>query len=434
MSDDLEPTRAFSIEVVRTLKQAGFQALWAGGCVRDLMLGKPSKDFDVATNAAPDQVRDLFGHDRTLPIGAAFGVITVLGGKRRGQIEVATFRTDVGYSDGRRPDAVHFSSAEEDAQRRDFTINGMFYDPVERQVLDYVGGRRDLKHRLVRSIGNPFLRFEEDKLRMLRAVRFSSTFGFEMQLATWHAIRAFAQHIHVVSAERIAAEMRRMLAHENRATAVLMLRDLTLLRELLPELEPTVGHAPRWNEMQRSLEELDLPDFRAALALLLRFACARSVATGKGQGAVQPAAEICRRWKLTNEETKTLQWLIRHEATIRRADQIPWPQLQRLLIEEPAPLLLAVARAVVAAKGESTAGVDHAAERLAWPSDRLNPPPLLTGSDLIQAGLKPGPQFQQLLEATRDEQLEGRLSTPEEALAFAKSSTLSPTFARKGLG
>lgn len=422
MSMNLEATRTFSIEIIQTLQAAGFQALWAGGCVRDLLLGKPSKDFDVATNATPDQVRDVFGHDRTLPIGASFGVITVQGGKRRGQVEVATFRTDLGYSDGRRPDDVRFSSAEEDAQRRDFTINGMFYDPIHKKVLDYVGGQRDLKNRLVRSIGNPYKRFEEDKLRMLRAVRFSSTFAFDLEMQTQHAVREYASHIHVVSAERIAAEMRRMLTDDHRMIAVRMLRDLTLLHEILPEADSTVGHALRWSETYHSLERLTVGDFRVAMALLLKYACQDSLLNGKPLKPIYPADEVCRRWKLTNDEAKIIQWLLRHEHTIRHADQVAWPKLQRLLIADPAPLLIAMGYAVQRARDNSTVGVEHAESCLSLPEEELNPDPLLSGSDLIKAGFKPGPQFHRVLETIRDEQLEKRLNTTDEALAFAKAN------------
>lgn len=422
MSSQLEATRAFSIEIIQKLKSSGFQALWAGGCVRDLLLGKPSKDFDVATDATPDEVRDVFGHDRTLPIGASFGVITVQGGKRRGQVEVATFRTDLGYSDGRRPDSVRFSSAEEDALRRDFTINGMFYDPIEEQILDYVGGKRDLRNKLVRSIGNPFERFEEDKLRMLRAVRFSSTFAFDLELQTQRAIREYASHIHVVSAERIAAEMRRMMADPHRMIAVRMLRDLTLLDEILPELGTVVGHARRWSETYHSLERLDCSDFRVAMALLLRYACRFSVLSEEPFKPIFPANEIANRWKLTNDESKTIQWLLRHELTIREADRVAWPKLQRLLIADAAPLLIAFGKAIQLASDGSTAGVDFAESRLSLPEEELNPDPLLSGGDLIKAGFKPGPKFQQVLEAIRDEQLEKRLHTTEQALAFAQNN------------
>lgn len=420
MTADLAANRAFSIEIIHALKKEGFQALWAGGCVRDLLLGRKSKDFDVATDATPDQVREVFGHGRTLPIGASFGVITVQGGKRRGQVEVATFRADLGYSDGRRPDQVRFTSAQEDALRRDFTINGMFYDPIEEKVLDFVGGQRDLKNRLVRSIGNAHLRFEEDKLRMLRAVRFSSTFDFVLELQTQRAIRQYAEHIHVVSAERIAAEMRRIMSDPHRMIGLRMLRDLSLLDEILPELGPVVGHALRWSQTYRSLEKLAVPDFRVAMALLFRYACHRDVVQGQPHKPIQPAADICLRWKLTNDETKTIQWLLRHEDAIRAADQVAWPKLQRLLVEDNAPLLIATGKAIQEASGGGLAGIDHAEACLSLPEEDLNPDPILTGNDLIQAGMKPGPQFQRVLEAVRDEQLEKRIATKQEALQFAK--------------
>src|SRR4249920_3694792 len=171
--------RAFALEIAQKLRAAGFESLWAGGCVRDELLGIPPKDYDVATNATPDQIRDLFGHRRTLPIGAAFGVVTVLGPRHAGQIDVATFRSDATYSDGRHPDSVKFTSAEQDAERRDFTINGLFYDPVGGEVVDYVGGQQDLAGRVIRAIGDARLRLAEDKLRMLRAVRFAAAFEFE---------------------------------------------------------------------------------------------------------------------------------------------------------------------------------------------------------------------------------------------------------------
>jgi len=414
------PTCEFSISVIQTLKAAGFQALWAGGCVRDMLLGKTPKDFDVATNALPDQVRDLFGHERTLAVGASFGVITVLGGKTRGQIEVATFRSDAEYSDGRRPDSVRYTDAEEDSQRRDFTINGMFYDPIERRVLDFVGGRRDLSAGLVRSIGNPFTRFFEDKLRMLRAVRFTSTLQFELQLQTYRAIRAYADHISVVSAERIAAELRRMLADSNRPQAVRMLRDLNLMAQLFPELDATVGHAVWWSETANSLQLLSIEDFSAAMACLFRQSCAASLERVSDRRPLQPVSKICARLKLTNQETKSIQWLIRNERIIRAAHSVAWPQLQRLLTHEDSVALCSVARAVQLAKHEESSGINRADRCLQLPAEQLNPPPLVTGRDLIEAGFRPGPKFQTLLEAIRDEQLEGRVSSMQTALEFAR--------------
>src|SRR3954462_14353308 len=203
--------RDFALEIAQKLRDAGFEALWAGGCVRDESLGLTPKDYDVATSATPDQIRDLFGRRRTLPIGASFGVITVLGPRHAGQIEVATFRTDAAYSDGRHPDSVTFTTAEHDAQRRDFTINGLFFDPISNEVVDYVNGQEDLKRRTIRAIGDPRLRLSEDKLRMLRAVRFAASFDFSIDLDTLQAIQKMAPEINTVSAERIGSEIRRML-------------------------------------------------------------------------------------------------------------------------------------------------------------------------------------------------------------------------------
>src|SRR2546421_7584616 len=201
--------REFAIDVVRRLQEAGHQALWAGGCVRDELLGLVPKDYDVATSARPDEVRRLFR--RTVAVGASFGVVNVLGPRDADaplQVEVATFRSDVGYSDGRRPDQVVFSSDREDALRRDFTINGMFFDPLAGKLIDYVGGQADLKARVLRAIGDPAVRFTEDKLRLLRAVRFATRFDLTLDAATANAVRAMAPEITVVSAERIAKELR----------------------------------------------------------------------------------------------------------------------------------------------------------------------------------------------------------------------------------
>ena len=205
-------SREFAIQVVSTLQSAGHEALFAGGCVRDRLVGRTPKDFDVATSAVPETVREIFGKKKTLAIGASFGVITVIGPKGADPIEIATFRRDGGYSDGRRPDGVEYTDAREDALRRDFTINGMFFDPIKEEVIDYVGGKADLEAKQIRAIGDPNQRIEEDKLRMLRGVRFASTFGFELEPVTLKAIQEHAKEIDVVSGERIGAEMRRMLA------------------------------------------------------------------------------------------------------------------------------------------------------------------------------------------------------------------------------
>ncbi|UUO05771.1 CCA tRNA nucleotidyltransferase [Blastopirellula sp. J2-11] len=413
--------RDFSIEVVRTLKAHGHQALWAGGCVRDMLLGRDPQDFDVATDAPPERVRQIFGEKRTLAIGAAFGVITVQGGKKRGQIEVATFRQDVGYSDGRRPDEVRYTSAEEDAKRRDFTINGIFYDPDSAAIYDFVGGQIDLRDRLVRAIGDPNQRFDEDKLRMLRAIRFSSTFQFDLEMNTMRAIQRHARNIAVVSAERIAVEMRKMLCSPRRVDAVVLLRDSWLFPAVLPEIISVIDHAPRWTETLRTLRYLRGNDFATALAALLRFSAARELATGDPRKPIPQLAKVCQRWKLTNDETKDVQWLLRQVNVLQTAKDQPWPRLQRVLVDPRIRKLIDLAAAINDARMESPAHLDFVRERLGWSVERLNPLPVATGDDLIRAGLKPGRHFQGLLESIRDAQLLGEITTLDEALELARN-------------
>jgi tRNA nucleotidyltransferase/poly(A) polymerase len=402
---DAARQRAFALEIAQKLRAAGFEALWAGGCVRDQLLGITPKDYDVATSATPDQIRDLFGHRRTLAIGAAFGVVTVLGPRVAGQIEVATFRSDAHYSDGRHPDSVTFTNAERDAQRRDFTINGLFYDPIAQEVVDYVDGQQDLERRTIRAIGNPRLRLNEDKLRMLRAVRFAATFGFEIEPATLAAIQEMAPDITTVSAERIGMEIRRMLLDANRATALKLLRDSNLLPSVLPELA-TLSPAD-FDETARILAALSAPALPLAFAALLVVPPVPS--------PQPPAPNIGRRLRYTNKEIDRAAWLLANRPTIAKAAELPWPRLQRLLTHEGTDELIALHEAIA---GSHDAALAFCRERLSWPSERLNPPPLVDGSDLIRHGLNPGPEFSDLLEQTRDAQLNGEIHTHDEALAL----------------
>jgi poly(A) polymerase len=400
--------REFALEVAQKLRGAGFESLWAGGCVRDELLGIPPKDYDVATNATPDQIRDLFGHRRTLPIGAAFGVVTVLGPRTAGQIEVATFRTDATYSDGRHPDAVHFTTAEHDAERRDFTINGLFYDPIADRVIDYVNGQQDLQLRTIRAIGDAQQRLTEDKLRLLRAVRFAATFNFQIEPATFAAIQSMAAEITSVSPERIGMEIRRMLLGPNRARALALLRDTQLLTHVLPELSTMPQSA--FDKISRTLELLQQPTLPVTLAALL---------VGNDHGT----ASFARRLRYTNKEAARADWLLAGLPPIARATALPWPQLQRLLTHEGANELLALHEAIA---GAHDASVIFCRERLTWPPERLNPPPLIDGSDLIRHGLTPGPNFSALLEQTRDAQLNGEIHTPDEALTLIDRLRTAP--------
>jgi poly(A) polymerase len=411
MPSDPQLARQFAVDVVQRLREAGHQALWAGGCVRDQLLGLMPKDYDVATDAVPDRVREVFGKRRTLPIGASFGVITVLGPRGAGQIDVATFRRDAAYSDGRHPDAVTFSDAEHDAQRRDFTINGLFYDPLYDQVIDYVGGQEDLKRRIVRAIGEPAARIAEDKLRMLRAVRFAARFDFELDEPTLTAIQEQSHELVIVAAERIAAELRLILTHESRAHGLELLSEAALLEVLLPESEIALAESAAWNRTRAILESLLQPTFSTALAALLR-----EIQLTYPQQDMPRA--LFERWKLSTEELEGVEKLFHQEPIIRSASRQSWPTLQRILVEPRVEELLSYCDAVAKVIDGNANDIEFCRAKLSLPLAELNPPLLITGEDLKAAGIRPGPDYRTLLEAVRDAQLERRISTRDEALAL----------------
>ena len=418
--------RQFASRVVRQLRDAGFEALWAGGCVRDQLMGREPKDYDVATNAIPQQIRDVFGHRNTIAIGASFGVITVVGPREAGQIDVATFRRDAGYSDGRHPDAVTFSTAQEDAQRRDFTINGLFFDPLKNEVIDYVGGREDLERGVIRAIGSPQDRFAEDKLRMLRAVRFASTLSFDIDPQTFQAIQTAVHGISQVSRERIAEELRRMLVDPARYRALELLRSTALLPAIFPGIadvwliqEPgDEPHAIAWDRTIRILERLQRPTFAVAMAAILREAFVSL------HSEVQLVDDVCRDLRLSNEEREGTAFLLTHETIVRRASTAFWPELQRILIHPRSSELLMFAEAVAEVVDGHSQEVAFCRAKLELPTDQLNPPPLITGEDLRGLGIPAGPVYKQLLEMARDAQLTGLLHTADEARAWIRNRWL----------
>jgi poly(A) polymerase len=433
--------REFAIAVVRRLHDAGYQALWAGGCVRDELLGRQPKDYDVATDARPEEVRRLFR--RTIAVGMSFGVIEVLGPRTETgplHVQVATFRSDVSYSDGRHPDAVVFSSAREDALRRDFTINGMFFDPIENRLIDYVGGEADLRDRVLRAIGDPAERFAEDKLRLLRAVRFATCFDLALDPATEAAIRPMAGQITVVSQERIAEELRRTLVALQRARGMTLMYAVGLVAPLLPELLPMKGlpyglpKAPTgdlWDHVMRVLNLLgDAPSFALALAALLHdVGKPRTVARTAERYTFyhhehvgsRIAAEICLRLRLSNAERERVEWLVEKHQYLCDARQMRTSKLKMILIHPGIRELLVLHRADALASGRGADHVDYCEALLRqWSEEDLNPPALLTGHDLQREGLEPGPLFKRLLDAVREAQLDGTIRTPQQALDLVR--------------
>lgn len=406
------PQREFACEVVQKLRSAGYVAYWAGGCVRDELLGRTPKDYDVATSATPEQVVEVFGRRQTLAVGVSFGVMIVRGPRSVGQLDVATFREDASYSDGRHPDSVSYSTPERDAQRRDFTINGLFFDPITKEVFDFVGGQADLKRRIVRAIGDARQRFTEDKLRMLRAVRFTSVFGFELEETTRAAIAEMAAELKVVSPERIGMELRWMLNHASRAMSLSLLREVNLLEQFLPELTEMAEAQPSaWQETLRVLAALDEPTIATALAALLF-----SLVQSHNALLHEFVPAVAQRLRWTNKEGERAQWLLQHIGRMSTVDTDPWPMSQRLLIEEGMPELLELYAAMTTRDNKQIAWCQ---EKLVLPPEQLNPAPLVTGSDLKKYGLSPGPAFKTLLDSIRDAQLNGEIHTREAALELA---------------
>jgi poly(A) polymerase len=432
--------------IVRELRQAGHSAYLVGGCVRDLILSREPADYDVATSAPPQEVMRLF--PQTYAVGAQFGVVLVPvrrdgpQGRDNYAIEVATFRSDSAYSDGRHPDQVQFSTdARLDVQRRDFTINGLLLDPLSQEVLDYVEGREDLKRRVIRTIGEPRERFAEDKLRMLRAVRFAARFEYTIEPNTFRAIRDLAAQIHQVSRERIRDEILKMLT-EGRARRAFELLDQTgLLEQVLPEVKRMQGvqQPPQfhpegdvWVHTLMLIERLP-PDCPRTLALgvllhdvgkppTFRVAPDRIRFDSHAEVGTRIAEEICRRFRLSNDETEQVCALVANHMRFGDVKRMKNSTLKRFLRLPKFEEHLELHRLDCLGSHRDLSLYEFAKEKLySTPPEQIRPSPLLTGDDLIQAGYTPGPEFKTLLTAVEDAQLEGAITTREEALSLVQS-------------
>lgn len=412
-----------ALAVLRRLRDAGHAAYFAGGCVRDLLLNRDPKDYDVATDAPPPRVRELFGN--TQAVGAAFGVILVR--HRQSQIEVATFRADGNYADGRHPSQVRFTTAEEDARRRDFTINGLFLDPITEQVIDYVGGQEDLRAKRIRAIGNPAERFAEDSLRLLRAVRFSARLGFTIEPGTAAAIIAHAPQLKRISPERIAEELRIMLTPVTRTAAWHLLWELNLIDTLyrfwkFPRGE-VQGNVPFLFDTVSPTDAIPFGLSLAAAAVCYRL---RTDGTSRDPRPFFARVEIIAAvqamrhgLKISNEESEQMRGTLAGLEPLL-ADVMPGvARLKRFLAEPTA----ALSRKLMAALARMQLHADRiqAMERELSALERTEfaPAPLINGDTLEANGLRPGPIFKRVLEAVYDAQLEGRISTSGEAIALA---------------
>jgi len=435
-------SRQLANSICETLQRAGFQAYLVGGCVRDLLLRREPADYDVTTDAKPDQVLQLFPD--SLAVGAQFGVILV---KAAGAIvEVATFREDLGYSDGRHPDQVRYASRpEDDVSRRDFTINGLLMRHDTGEVLDFVGGQADLEAHLIRAIGEPGRRFREDKLRMLRAVRFAARFGYEIEPETFAAIQAHAPEIHVVSAERIQEELSKVLTEGAARRACELLDESGLLQQVLPEISAMKGvpqppefhpEGDVWIHTRLMLEELppgssrtlawgvllhDVgkpPTFRPASETGDRIRFDSHVEVG-----VRMAGEICGRLKFSNDETEQIQALVANHMKFKDVAQMRKSTLKRFVRQPRFDEHLELHRLDCGASHGRIDAYDLVRDFIAsTPPEQVRPARLLTGDDLNEMGYAPGPEYQRILAALEDAQLEGSVGTRDQAKAFVRSN------------
>jgi poly(A) polymerase len=423
--------------IVSQLREAGRTAYFAGGCVRDLVRGETPKDIDIATDARPEEVQKIFA--RTYAVGAHFGVIVVL--EDGFQFEIATFRSDGVYLDGRRPAEVHFSSAEEDAQRRDFTINGMFFDPEKEEVIDFIGGRADLDAKLIRAIGDPSQRFAEDRLRLLRAIRFATLLGFAIESATWTALQQSAAQINEISAERIREELVRIFVSPNRTRGWDLLDESGLMRVILPEIEAMKGCAqpeqfhPEGDVFRHTRIMLKLlpKDVSVPLVFSVLFhdVAKPRTATVDETGRIRFNAhdrigaemteQIMERLRFSRAEIDATVEMVRQHMVFKDVPRMRVAKLKRFMVRPTFAEELELHRVDCASSHQMLDNYDFLLRKQEeFANEPIIPPPLVRGDDLIAMGLKPGPKFGEILEAIETQQLEGGLHTREEAFEWVK--------------
>ncbi len=419
--------------IVKILRNGGFEAFFAGGWVRDRVMGAPSpSDIDIATSAAPDDIRRLFG--RTVGVGEQFGVMIVLEGGI--PFEVATFRADVGIGDGRHPESVVYTDAENDALRRDFTINGMFYDPVTDEVIDYVGGRDGINARIIKAIGDPEQRVREDYLRMLRAVRFAVRFNFSIEERTLNAIRENAHRINAISPERVYAEMCKMLVGPNPHTGMELLRDTDLLKHILPEAENLCGveqpaqFHPEGDVFVHTVKALSLmpenPSLPLAWATLLHDIGKPATKTftdrirfnNHNVVGAKMSVNVLKRLRAPNALTDAVAAMVENHMNFINVSKMRLSTLKKFLSRETIRDELELHRMDCSASHGDLENYRFVKEKLSgFKAEQIKPKPFVTGRDLIELGLTPGPIFGRILDAVYDLQLEEKVASREEALA-----------------
>jgi len=431
-----EPCFRHALDVISRLRECGFEAYIVGGAVRDALLGRSPQrsEIDVVTSATPGDIARLF--ERVVPVGAEFLVVRVLIGET--EIETATFRSEASYADGRHPDAVRPGTLEEDAARRDFTINGLYYDPFRDEVIDLVSGRDDLARRIIRTIGEPEKRFAEDHLRMLRAIRFAVTLEFDIHPPTYEAIRAHAADIQSVSQERIRDELVKMLVPRQRARGLRMLKDTGLLHFIIPELEPMEGckqppnfhpEGDVWVHTLLALEALSNPTPELALGTLLHDVGKPETITFEDRirfnnhdavGAAI-AERVCRRLRFSNEQVEHIKSLVASHMRFLSAQKMSLSKLKRLLRLDRVEEHLELSRVDCVASHGDLSIYNFCRQKLSeFSAEELRPPKLLDGYDLIALGFEPGPIFSRILERIEEAQLAGEVTTRDQAAELVR--------------
>ena len=434
---------ATATRLVERLRAAGHEALFAGGCVRDRLLGKEAHDIDIATSARPEEIQKLF--PRTVAVGAQFGVIVVL--EDGGEFQVATFRSDGAYRDGRHPESIAFTNAEGDARRRDFTVNGLFFDPLTRQILDFVGGESDLRAGILRSIGDPHARFAEDKLRLIRCVRFAASLGFEIEAETWRALLERAPEITAVSAERIRDELVKIFSHPSRVRGFDLLDQSGLLAILLPEVEALKGceqppdFHPEGDVFVHTRLMLSLLPERVSTPLVFSVLfhdigkpptflideTGRIRFNGHESISASMTEKIFARLRFSNAETEATVVGVKNHMAFKDVQNMRVATLKRFLARPTIDDELELHRVDCQGSHGLLDNYDFLLrKREEFSNEPLIPPPLITGRDLIAAGLKPGPLFKKLLDSAQALQLEGGLKTREDALAWLREELARP--------
>ncbi|MBI4368294.1 MAG: CCA tRNA nucleotidyltransferase [Candidatus Omnitrophica bacterium] len=433
----MKTQKNIALEILKKLNQKGFLSYFAGGCVRDLLMKKPPKDYDIATTAKPQEVEQLF--PKSIPVGKQFGVTIVV--HRGWQFEVATFRREGAYLDGRHPEEVSFTDPEEDAKRRDFTVNGLFYDPIRRRVIDYVEGRQDIQRKQIRTIGEPEARFSEDKLRLLRAVRFAANLNFTIHPKTWQAIRKLKKEIHSVSQERIRDELIKLFTRPHAGRGLELLSESGLLREILPEVEAMKGveQPPEFHpegdvfiHTKMLLDQLAGASPTLAFGALLHDVGKPPTFSDEGERihfynhqrvGADMAREILTRLRFSNHEIEEVVSCVDNHMKFANVKEMRLGKLKQFISRDNFPVELELHRIdCLASHGKLELHRFLKRKLKEFKAQALKPDRLLTGHDLIHLGIKPGPIMKEILEEAYTLQLEGKVTSRDEAIAWVRQA------------